>query len=80
MFGYFLGVRLWHKQLMWWPAATGRVTTCPEERLSWSGGDQEATLDIQDLLAQGWTPVRETGMGGGEHFAYALVLLKNESS
>jgi hypothetical protein len=36
--------------------------------------------DLQDLLEQGWTPVREAGMGGGEHFAYALVLLRKGAS
>ena len=39
------------------------------------GKTKEPRYDLPDLLGQGWTPVRETGMGGGEHFAYALVLL-----
>jgi hypothetical protein len=43
------------------------------------GKSRKQQFDLQDLLEQGWTPVRETGMGGGEHYAYALVLLKKET-
>jgi len=42
--------------------------------LEW-GKQKAAPFDLQDLLAQGWVPVRETGMGGGDHTAFALVLL-----
>jgi hypothetical protein len=44
------------------------------------GKTRKSQFDLQDLLEQGWTPVRETGMGGGEHFAYALVLLKKDTA
>jgi hypothetical protein len=40
------------------------------------GKNKKPQYDLQELLEQGWYPVRETGMGGGEHFAYALVFLK----
>jgi hypothetical protein len=46
--------------------------------LQW-GKTKKPEYDLQELLQQGWLPVRETGMGGGEHFAYALVLLKKET-
>jgi hypothetical protein len=39
--------------------------------------------DLQDLLADGWRPVRETGMGGasatgGVAMAFALLLLERD--
>jgi hypothetical protein len=39
--------------------------------------------DLQELLAKGWRPVRETGMGGGSAFggavvAFSLVLLEKD--
>ena len=40
------------------------------------GKTKEPRFELQDLLAQGWSPVRETGMGGGDHAAFALVLLE----
>jgi hypothetical protein len=43
------------------------------------GKTKKPQYDLQELLEQGWSPVRETGMGGGEHFAYALVLLKKDA-
>jgi hypothetical protein len=44
------------------------------------GKTRKPHYDLQELLGQGWSPVRETGMGGGEHYAYALVLLKKETA
>ncbi len=37
--------------------------------------------DLPELLRKGWTPVRETMMGGGGSItvAYALVLLEKET-
>ena len=40
--------------------------------------------DLQDLLANGWQPVRETGMGGGSAvggavIAFSLVLVEKET-
>jgi hypothetical protein len=40
------------------------------------GKTKKPRFDLQDLLAQGWSPVRETGMGGGDHAAFALVVLE----
>jgi hypothetical protein len=40
------------------------------------GKTKTPQYDLQDLLDQGWTAVRETGMGGGEHMAYALVVVQ----
>jgi hypothetical protein len=40
------------------------------------GKPKRPQFDLQDLLAQGWSPVRETGMGGGDHAAFALVVLE----
>lgn len=39
--------------------------------------------DLQDLLDKGWTPVRETGMGGasatgGAAVAFSLILLEKD--
>jgi hypothetical protein len=39
--------------------------------------------DLQDLLDKGWSPVRETGMGGasatgGAAVAFSLILLEKE--
>jgi hypothetical protein len=33
------------------------------------GKPKEGGYDLQDLLDQGWVPVRETAMGGGDHYA-----------
>jgi hypothetical protein len=49
-----------------------------EPCMEW-GKTKKPCYDLQDLLAQGWSPVRETGMGGGDHFAFALVLLKKDA-
>jgi hypothetical protein len=40
------------------------------------GKPKSPRFDLQALLAQGWSPVRETGMGGGDHTAFALVVLE----
>jgi hypothetical protein len=40
------------------------------------GKTKKPQFDLHDLLAQGWAPVRETGMGGGDHAAFALVVLE----
>ena len=40
------------------------------------GKPKAPRFDLVDLLAQGWVPVRETGMGGGDHVAFALVVLE----
>jgi hypothetical protein len=39
------------------------------------GKTKQPAFDLQELLSKGWIPVRETGMGGGEHLAFALVVL-----
>ena len=44
------------------------------------GKTKKPQYDLQDLLGQGWLPLRETGMGGGEHYAYALVLLQKQTT
>ena len=40
------------------------------------GTQKQPRLDLGKLLAASWVPVRETPMGGGEHFAYSLILLQ----
>ena len=40
------------------------------------GKAKKARFDLQDLLDQGWAPVRESGMGGGDHAAVSLVVLE----
>jgi hypothetical protein len=40
------------------------------------GKPKNPRFDLPALLADGWVPVRETGMGGGDHNAFALVLLE----
>ena len=40
------------------------------------GKQKQPRFDLGKLLASGWTPVRESGMGGGEHYAYSLILLQ----
>lgn len=44
------------------------------------GKEKKPQYDLQDLLDQGWTTVRETGMGGGERMAYALVVVQRPSA
>jgi hypothetical protein len=39
------------------------------------GKPKEPRFDLPALLADGWNPVRETGMGGGDRAAFALVVL-----
>ncbi len=39
------------------------------------GKTKKPLYALQDLLEQGWLPIRETAMGGGDHVAFALVLL-----
>jgi hypothetical protein len=46
-----------------------------QQFMEW-GKTKKPRFDLTDLLAKGWVPVRETGMGGGEHAAFALVLLE----
>jgi hypothetical protein len=53
-------------------ALTGKAPT-----MEW-GKPKKPRFDLEDLLAQEWRPVRETGMGGGDHAAFALVLLQKE--
>ena len=40
------------------------------------GKQKQPRFDLGKLLATGWTPLRETPMGGGEHYAYSLILLQ----
>jgi hypothetical protein len=40
------------------------------------GKPKKPQFDLPRLLADGWVPVRETGMGGGDHAAFALVVLE----
>ncbi len=42
------------------------------------GKERTSSYDLQDLLDQGWAPVREAGMGGGNHNAFGLVVLQKE--
>jgi hypothetical protein len=42
------------------------------------GKPKEPRFDLGKLLASGWRPVRESGMGGGERIAYSLVVLEKE--
>lgn len=41
------------------------------------GKSKQPRFDLGKLLASGWVPVRESGMGGGEHYAYSLILLEH---
>jgi hypothetical protein len=54
---------------------TGYDLSSQTQVMEW-GKTKKPRFDLQDLLAQGWSPVRETGMGGGDHAAFALVLLE----
>jgi len=40
------------------------------------GKAKSPRFDLPELLDQGWTPMRECAMGGGDHMAYALVFLE----
>jgi hypothetical protein len=42
------------------------------------GQQKPARFDLGKLLTSGWAPVRETAMGGGEHYAYSLILLEKK--
>jgi hypothetical protein len=42
------------------------------------GKTRRPQFDLQDLLSQGWVPVRESGMGGGDHVAFSLAVLHKE--
>jgi hypothetical protein len=44
------------------------------------GKEKKPQYDLQDLLDQGWAAVRETGMGGGERMAYALVVVQKQAA
>ena len=46
-----------------------------DQFMEW-GKTKQPRFDLQDLIAHGWVPVRETGMGGGDHAAFALVVLE----
>ena len=41
------------------------------------GQQRPPRFDLGKLLASGWIPVRESAMGGGEHYAYSLILLQH---
>jgi hypothetical protein len=50
-------------------------------QLPWFGDPKYQ--DLQDLLAKGWSPARETGMGGasaaaGAAVAFSLILLEKD--
>lgn len=40
------------------------------------GKQKQPRFDLGKLLASGWIPIRESAMGGGEHYAYSLILLQ----
>jgi hypothetical protein len=40
------------------------------------GKQKQPRFDLGKFLASGWMPVRESAMGGGEHYAYSLILLQ----
>lgn len=40
------------------------------------GKPKKPRFDLPALLADGWVPVRESGMGGGDHIAFALVVVE----
>jgi hypothetical protein len=46
-----------------------------QQVMEW-GKPKTPRFDLADLLADGWAPVRETGMGGGDHAAFALIVLE----
>jgi hypothetical protein len=48
----------------------------PQKPIMEWGKPKPPRFDLPELLADGWIPVRETGMGGGDHIAFALVLLE----
>jgi hypothetical protein len=52
-----------------------RVVGCNIEGMETSDWDKEK---LADLLHKGWRPVRETALGGGSNYSYALVLLEKE--
>jgi hypothetical protein len=54
----------------------GRVSGRLRQPVPKSGKPKEARFDLPALLVDGWTPVRETGMGGGDRAAFALVVLE----
>jgi hypothetical protein len=43
------------------------------------GKQKQPRFDLGKLLASGWVPVRESAMGGGEHYAYSLILLQKST-
>jgi hypothetical protein len=45
-----------------------------QAHMQW-GQEKAPRFDLATLLAQGWMPIRESGMGGGDHLAFSLVLL-----
>ncbi len=50
-------------------------------QVPWYGDEQRQ--DLQELLARGWLPVRESGMGGasatgGAAVAFSLILLEKD--
>jgi hypothetical protein len=44
------------------------------------GKPKKGGYDLLSLLKQGWVPVRETAMGGGEYQVFALVLLEKDEA
>jgi hypothetical protein len=44
------------------------------------GTQKPPRFDLGKLLASGWVPLRETAMGGGEHYSYSLILLQAPSA
>jgi len=54
---------------------TSYDTSRREQSTQW-GKTKTPRYDLEDLLDQGWVAIRETGMGGGDHNAFALVVLR----
>ena len=44
------------------------------------GQPKQPRFDLGSLLKAGWVPVRETAMGGGEQYAYSLILLERSAT
>ena len=56
---------------------TSYVVDNQQPFMQW-GQQKQPRFDLAKLLASGWVPVRETGMGGGEHMAFALIALEKQ--
>jgi hypothetical protein len=49
------------------------------KRANWPQDEEETAYALQDLMDDGWLPVRETALGRGVNdFALALVLLEKD--